>query len=72
MQILGLPTWDPEGKSHDTFEQHTPACKDATWRKAISVKSEARLKLWGIGPLLTVPNLYVLMLKAFIAAWFIR
>lgn len=74
--VRNADTWTshlrPRGQSHDTFEQHTPACKDATWRKAISVKSEVRLKLLGTGSLLTVPNLYVLVLKACIAAWFTR
>lgn len=37
----------PRGQSHDRFEQHTPACKDATWRKQSRVKTEVRLKLWG-------------------------
>ena len=74
--VRNADTWTshlgPRGQSHDTFEQHTTACKDATWRKAISVKSEVSLKLLGTGPLLTVPNLYVLVLKACIAAWFTR
>ena len=51
--VTNTDTWTshlgPRGQSHDRFEQYTPACKDATWREAISVKTEVRLKLWGAG-----------------------